>query len=338
VTVRGAYCPEKSAKLKGELIGMQYKIMNDPDFEPSALAILLAIAIPIKNGAQCSWQSFDTIAKITGLSKTTVIRVVQMLVAKGIVMTRGGRAGSGHATHYRFNVPGSSWGDDDAIPAKAIGTLTDLLSRNSAPKNGTLTDLNHKGRRSKGKEEQKERSEGPSLISIDRVPTTPREEITTNNTSDASPLSPEQSITCEIPLSAPHGAENHDDERRIQCNDPASLTKLSAASNAANTAARDGEAVDDECDVPRSSADADCRAPEAPPSDYFRPEVSTQRAVDKTHPGPDRTPAIATPSYDESEFEFLLYPDSSIVRKTACHGAIFGFVMGHDLRRLFVSR
>ena len=33
-----------------------------------------------------------------------------------------------------------------------------------------------------------------------------------------------------------------------------------------------------------------------------------------------------------------IYPDSSIVRKTACHGAIFGFVMGHDLRRLFVSR
>jgi tetratricopeptide (TPR) repeat protein len=34
----------------------------------------------------------------------------------------------------------------------------------------------------------------------------------------------------------------------------------------------------------------------------------------------------------------LQYPDSSIVRKTACHEAIFGFVMGHDLRRLFVSR
>jgi len=33
-----------------------------------------------------------------------------------------------------------------------------------------------------------------------------------------------------------------------------------------------------------------------------------------------------------------LYPDSSIVRKTACHEAILGFVMGHDLRRLFVSR
>ena len=32
------------------------------------------------------------------------------------------------------------------------------------------------------------------------------------------------------------------------------------------------------------------------------------------------------------------YPDSSIVRKTACHGTILGFVMGHDLRRLFVSR
>jgi hypothetical protein len=36
--------------------------------------------------------------------------------------------------------------------------------------------------------------------------------------------------------------------------------------------------------------------------------------------------------------EFILYPDSSIVRKTACHEAILGFVMGHDLRRLFVSR
>src|ERR1039458_6863068 len=34
----------------------------------------------------------------------------------------------------------------------------------------------------------------------------------------------------------------------------------------------------------------------------------------------------------------LVYPDSSIVRKTACHGAILGFVMGHDLRRLFVSQ
>src|SRR5664279_6315485 len=33
-----------------------------------------------------------------------------------------------------------------------------------------------------------------------------------------------------------------------------------------------------------------------------------------------------------------VYPDSTIVRKTACHGAILGFVMGHDLRRLFVSR
>jgi len=33
-----------------------------------------------------------------------------------------------------------------------------------------------------------------------------------------------------------------------------------------------------------------------------------------------------------------VYPDSSIVRKTACHGAILGFVMGHDLRWLFVSR
>src|SRR5450759_2265371 len=32
-----------------------------------------------------------------------------------------------------------------------------------------------------------------------------------------------------------------------------------------------------------------------------------------------------------------LYLDSSIGRKTACHEAIFGFVMGHDLRRLFVS-
>jgi hypothetical protein len=35
---------------------------------------------------------------------------------------------------------------------------------------------------------------------------------------------------------------------------------------------------------------------------------------------------------------FKIYPDSSIVRKTTCHGAILGFVMGHDLRRLFVFR
>jgi peptidoglycan/LPS O-acetylase OafA/YrhL len=40
----------------------------------------------------------------------------------------------------------------------------------------------------------------------------------------------------------------------------------------------------------------------------------------------------------EEQFYFVLYPDSSIVRKTACHRAILGFVMGHDLRRLFVSR
>ena len=32
-----------------------------------------------------------------------------------------------------------------------------------------------------------------------------------------------------------------------------------------------------------------------------------------------------------------VYPDSSIVRKTACHGTVLGFVMGHDLRRLFIS-
>jgi hypothetical protein len=41
----------------------------------------------------------------------------------------------------------------------------------------------------------------------------------------------------------------------------------------------------------------------------------------------------------EGNFKLIyIYPDSSIIRKTACHGAIFGFVMGHDLRRLFVSR
>jgi hypothetical protein len=40
----------------------------------------------------------------------------------------------------------------------------------------------------------------------------------------------------------------------------------------------------------------------------------------------------------ENAKDFYVYPDSSIVRKTACHGAILGFVMGHDLRRLFVSR
>lgn len=41
---------------------------------------------------------------------------------------------------------------------------------------------------------------------------------------------------------------------------------------------------------------------------------------------------------DAALSQLLVYPDSSIVRKTACHGTILGFVMGHDLRRLFVFR
>jgi CPA2 family monovalent cation:H+ antiporter-2 len=45
-----------------------------------------------------------------------------------------------------------------------------------------------------------------------------------------------------------------------------------------------------------------------------------------------------TTSVGRASFSVLLYPDSSIVRKTACHRAILGFVMGHDLRRLFVCR
>jgi hypothetical protein len=108
---------EKSAKLKGELIDIQLVVLHDPDFEASGLAIILAIAIPMKDRGQCSYQSSDTIAKITGLSKTTVIRVVPMLEMKGLVSTHGGRAGSGHATHYCFNAAG------------AIGTLTDLNSK-----------------------------------------------------------------------------------------------------------------------------------------------------------------------------------------------------------------
>jgi DNA-binding IscR family transcriptional regulator len=55
------------------------------------LAIILAIAIPMKDSGQCSYQSFDTIAKITGLSKTIMIRVVRMLEMKGLVSTHGGR-------------------------------------------------------------------------------------------------------------------------------------------------------------------------------------------------------------------------------------------------------
>ena len=81
------------------------------------MAIILAIAIPMKDSGQCSYQSFDTIAKITGLSKTIMIRVVRMLEMKGLVSTHGGRAGSGHATHYCFNAAG------------AIGTLTNLNSK-----------------------------------------------------------------------------------------------------------------------------------------------------------------------------------------------------------------
>jgi hypothetical protein len=51
---------------------------------------------------------------------------------------------------------------------------------------------------------------------------------------------------------------------------------------------------------------------------------------------PTTRPAVTTPII--FHLFTLLYPDSTIVRKTACHGAILGFVMGHDLRRLFVSR
>jgi hypothetical protein len=50
---------EKSAKLKGELIDIQLVVLHDPDFEASALAIILAIAIPMKDSGQCSYQSFD---------------------------------------------------------------------------------------------------------------------------------------------------------------------------------------------------------------------------------------------------------------------------------------
>ena len=54
--------------------------------------------------------------------------------------------------------------------------------------------------------------------------------------------------------------------------------------------------------------------------------------------GPVHGGRIDTLGLDEDDCPVILYPDSTIVRKTACHGAILGFVMGHDLRRLFVSR
>ena len=131
---QGRLLSEKSAKLKGELIDIQLVVLHDPDFEASALAIILAIAIPMNDSGRCSYQSFDTIAKITGLSKTTVIRVVRMLEMKGLVSTHGGRAGSGHATHYCFNAAG------------AIGALTDLSAGKSGSAIGTLTDLNSKSK------------------------------------------------------------------------------------------------------------------------------------------------------------------------------------------------
>ena len=55
-----------------------------------------------------------------------------------------------------------------------------------------------------------------------------------------------------------------------------------------------------------------------------------QRAVDPSVPCPGPK--------SETYTVLLVYSDSSIVRKTACHWAILGFVMVHDLRRLFVSR
>ena len=54
------------------------------------------------------------------------------------------------------------------------------------------------------------------------------------------------------------------------------------------------------------------------------------------------TPALAPEELGGGKYEYyglaIIYSDSSIVRKTACHWAILGFVMVHDLRRLFVSR
>lgn len=195
---------------------MQMKILVDPELSANTLAILLAIVGPMSGSGQASWQSFVTIAAITKLSKTTVIREMQLMVARGIILTRGGSAGSGHSTRSRLNIEGAVWPDDDPAPeaqngteadlsTDQNGTEADLLIAKAAPIKGTEADLNVKVSKNS------KRADRPSLTTIiDRPVPVPRE----RETSDASPSNPARSIA-EPSLNAPDGAENPRVDKRL---------------------------------------------------------------------------------------------------------------------------
>jgi hypothetical protein len=138
------YCPKQSTKLKVELIDLQYEIMANPELDPSmkagALAVVLAIARPMKTTGLCSWPSQDTIAGISGLSKPYVGKICEMLDACGYISTLPGRAGRGHSARYRFS---GTW-DEDARPDTVKGNPNDLLAGHSVQIKGSHVYQNSK--------------------------------------------------------------------------------------------------------------------------------------------------------------------------------------------------
>ena len=71
-----------SPKFNEQMIALLYQIHRDPELTASALAIALEIAWSMTSLGQCSWPSLETIAQNCKLSKTSVIRIVQQLVAR----------------------------------------------------------------------------------------------------------------------------------------------------------------------------------------------------------------------------------------------------------------
>jgi Helix-turn-helix domain len=127
--------PKPSPKFLEQFYTWLYQVHHDPEFAPSALAILLEIAWPMSSLGQYSWPSFETIAEKSGLSKTSVIRLVQQLVARSHLIAEGGSAGRGHSTHYRINIIGAA--SAPVTSPKVI--VADVLDRDPTPLNGTLT-------------------------------------------------------------------------------------------------------------------------------------------------------------------------------------------------------
>lgn len=106
---------------------------HDPEFTPSALAILLEIAWPMSSLGQYSWPSLDTIAEHCNLSKSRVGELVNKLVVRDHLIAEGGSAGRGHSTHYRINIIGAS-----APVTSFKNIVADVLDRDPTPLKGTL--------------------------------------------------------------------------------------------------------------------------------------------------------------------------------------------------------